>query len=60
MMMTETVREESTMSVITQISLTDTETGGSEDLEDKSHHYLCIVLTLTPRTAPEQSAHLNW
>ena len=40
-MMTETVREESTMSVITQISLTDTETGGSSDLEDKSDHFHC-------------------
>ena len=33
MMMTETVREERTIRVITQISLTDTETGGREDLQ---------------------------
>ena len=40
-MMTETVREERTIRVITQISLTDTETGGSSDLEDKSDNFLC-------------------
>ena len=46
-MMTETVREERTMRVITQISLTDTETGGREDLEVRN----LIIASVDPRTA---------
>ena len=40
-MMTETVREERTMRVITQISLTETEAGAISDLEDRNDHFPC-------------------
>ena len=40
-MMTETVREERTMRVITQISLTDTDTGDGSDLENQNNDFLC-------------------
>ena len=46
-MMTETVREERTMRVITQISLTDTATG-NWDLKQKYLHQFCSPVLPAP------------